>query len=80
MKSIIFPLIVICIASFFSGMIMFRRLLSSGEITPFNFFTIQRVSEENRVLKKRTLIGFSIFGISILFMLILTGIYGPVKA
>ena len=44
-----------------------------------NFFTIQKISVENRVLRKRTLIGFSIFGISILIMLILTGIYGPIK-
>ena len=80
MKIIILPLLVICITGFFYGMIMFRKLLSSGEITLFNFFTIQSISEENRVLKKRTIIGFSIFIFSILIMLILTGIYGPIKA
>ena len=80
MKIIILPLLGICITGFFYGMIMFRKLLSSGEITLFNFFTIQSISEENRVLKKRTIIGFSIFIFSILIMLILTGIYGPIKA
>ena len=59
---------------------MYRKLLSSGEITPFNLFTKQDISTETRIIKKHTLIGFSIFSCSILVMLILTGIYGPIKA
>lgn len=79
MENIILALLLLSIAAFVYGMLKIKKLLASGEVTNFNIMSAQNLSEETRAVKKQMLIGFVIFILSILVMIIITSIYGPIK-
>ena len=79
MENIISTLLIICIASFFYGMLKLKKLLATGEVNSFNIMSAKNLSPTGETIKKHALIGFSVFILSILIMLIVTGIYGPIK-
>ena len=79
MENIITAFLIICIASFLYGMLKLKKLLATGEVNSFNIMSAQDLSPASKLTKKHALISFSVFLFSILIMLMLTAIYGPIK-
>lgn len=79
MDNVITALLAICLSGFIYGFIKLKTLLSLGEVNSFNIMSAQKLSPESNKIKKQALSGFMVFILSILTMLILSGIYGPIK-
>ena len=74
MKNVILVLLTSCVIGLFYGMVKLKKLLATGEENSFNIMSVQDLSEESKSYKGKALIGFSI-----LIMLVLVSIYGPIK-
>lgn len=79
MENVILVLLISCVIGFFYGMVKLKKLLATGEVNSFNIMSARDLSEESKLYKAKALIGFSVFIISILIMLVLVSIYGPIK-
>jgi len=79
MDNIISALLALSIISFICGMSKIKKLLASGEVTNFNIMSVRNLSNKNREIKKKMLIGFSVLILSILIMIIIANIYGSIK-
>lgn len=79
MENVISVLLIICIVGFIYGMAKLKKLLATGEVNRFNIMSAQNLSQKSKSYKSHALIGFSVFIFSILIMLVIMSIYGPVK-
>jgi len=79
MDDIILVLLTIGVIGFFFGMFKMRSLLATGEVNNFNIMSATNLSQNAQSIKKQALSGFAVFGASILGMLIIVSIYGPIK-
>ncbi len=79
MENLISIILLVCIASFIYALIKLKKLISTGEVNIFNVMFVKDLSSEAEAHKKHALIGVYTFVAAILLMLIITGIYGPVK-
>ena len=79
MDNVILVLLIIGVIGFFFGMAKMRRLLATGEVNNFNIMSATNLSQKAQLLKKQAISGFAVFGVSILGMLVIVSIYGPIK-
>ena len=79
MENIITILLITCIVSFFYGMLKLKKLLATGEVNSFNIMSKKDLTPISTSIKKHALVGFFVSILSTLIMIILTGIYGPIK-
>ena len=79
MDNVILVLLIIGVIGFFIGMVKMRRLLATGEVNNFNIMSATNLSQKAQSIKKQALSGFVVFGASIIGMLVVVSIYGPIK-
>ncbi len=79
MDNVILVLLIIGVIGFFFGMTKIRYLLATGEVNNFNIMSATNLSQKAQSLKKQAISGFAVFGVSILGMLVIVSIYGPIK-
>lgn len=60
-------------------MLKLKQLLALGEVNSFNIMTSQELCPESKDKKQKALVGGSLFIISLITMLAITVIYGPIK-
>ena len=79
MENVITILLIIGIIGFSFGIAKLKSLLATGEVNNFNIMSATNLTKKGQSLKKQALSGFTIFLFSIIVMLLIVSIYGPIK-